>query len=297
MELRVTPIQLPEVINFNYDELKAAIEAKASDYAVAVYTEDQIKFAKTDRATLRKLKKALNDERIRQEREYMKPFDDFKQKINELISIIDNPIQLIDKQVKDYEENEKMKKNDDILHFFEGCNFPEWISFEMIFDAKWLNASVKMSVVEAEIEARLKQINSDLETLSKLPDFSFEATEVYKHTLDLNRAISEGTRLAEMAKRKAQAEAEAKAKAEAEARARAEAEARQAAEMQAVQAPPEQPEETQPEVVISKMETTTSETVEPKKEWISFKAYMSVEDALALKEFFNSRNIQFTKGN
>lgn len=291
MELRVTPIQLPEAINFNYDELKAAIEAKASEYAVAVYTKDQISFAKSDRATLRKLKKALNDERIRQEREYMKPFDDFKQKINELMSIIDNPIQLIDKQVKDYEENEKMKKNDDILHFFEGCNFPEWVAFEKIFDAKWLNASVKMSVVEAEIEARLKQINSDLETLSKLPDFSFEATEVYKHTLDLNRAISEGTRLAEMAKRKAQA------KAEAEARARAEAEARQAAEMQAVQAPPEQAEETQPEVVISKMKTTTSETVEPKKEWISFKAYMSVEDALALKEFFNSRNIQFTKGN
>ena len=284
MELRVNEVQLPEAISFNYEELKKAVEEKAAQYSTSVYTEDQIQFAKADRASLKKLQKALNDERIRMEREYMQPFNDFKAKTKELIDIIDKPVQKIDKQVKSFEENQKLKKKDDILHFFESCNFPEWIPFEKIFNEKWLNASTKMSAIETEIKDRLAQIETDLKTLSKLPEFGFEATEVYKTTLDINRAISEGTRLAEMAKRKAQAEAEAKARAEAQAKA---------------QEQPEQPEEAQPEVVISEMETVatleTPETVEPKKEWVSFAAYLSTVDAVALKNFFKARNIEFKK--
>ena len=136
MELRVNEVQLPEAITFNYAELKQAVEAKANQYELAVYSDEQIKLAKSDRANLNRLKKALNDERIRQEKEYMIPFNDFKNKVNELISIIDKPVKLIDKQVKDFEEQQKMKKKDEILFFFESCNYPEWISFEKIFSEK-----------------------------------------------------------------------------------------------------------------------------------------------------------------
>ncbi len=31
----------------------------------------------------------------------------------------------------------------------------------------------------------------------------------------------------------------------------------------------------------------------PAKQWVVFQALLSTEDALALKEFFNSRNIEF----
>lgn len=263
MELRVTPVQLPEAIKFNYEELKTAIEEKAYEYSTAVYAEDQIKFAKADRATLNKLKKALNDERIRQEREYMQPFNDFKAKINELIKIIEKPVQMIDAQVKNFEDQQKEKKKNEINALFESFIRPEWVLFEKIFCEKWLNSSVKMGSIEDEIKTKLEQIGNDLETLSRLPDFAFEATEVYKHTLDLNRSISEGTRLSEIAKKKAEHEAAMKSNADAEARAKAEAE----------QANPA--------------------SNEPEKEWISFKALLSTEDALALRDFFNSRQIEF----
>lgn len=96
MELRVNEVQLPEQITFNYEELKEEIAGKVSHYETLVYTDDQIKEAKADRADLNKFKKALNDERIRREREYMQPFQDFKDKIDEIIAIIDKPIMLID---------------------------------------------------------------------------------------------------------------------------------------------------------------------------------------------------------
>ena len=51
--------------------MKQELTEKVSMYETLVYTDDQIKEAKADKAQLNKLKKALNDERIRIEKEYM----------------------------------------------------------------------------------------------------------------------------------------------------------------------------------------------------------------------------------
>ena len=91
MQLKMSDYQLPEKILFNYDELKQELLEKVSMYETLVYTDEQIKDAKADKAALNKLKKALNDERIRLEKEYMRPFNEFKGKINEIIAIIDKP--------------------------------------------------------------------------------------------------------------------------------------------------------------------------------------------------------------
>ena len=68
MELKMNEYQLPEQILFNYEELKAELTEKVQHYETLVYTDDQIKEAKADRAALNKLKKALSDERIRREK-------------------------------------------------------------------------------------------------------------------------------------------------------------------------------------------------------------------------------------
>lgn len=109
MELKMHEYQLPEKILFNYEELKRELTEKVSHYETLVYTDDQIKEAKADKAALNKLKKALNDERIRREREYMAPFADFKTKINEIIGIIDKPIAVIDTQVRGLQRNSRKK--------------------------------------------------------------------------------------------------------------------------------------------------------------------------------------------
>ena len=123
MELKVNAITVPEEVKWNYEELKQEIAERAHDYEVVVYTDDQIKTAKEDRATLNKLKKTLNDERIRLEKEYMKPFSVFKEQVNEVIGIIDKPIGIIDKQVKEYEETKKAEKRDQSLRYMHTSNF------------------------------------------------------------------------------------------------------------------------------------------------------------------------------
>lgn len=269
MELKINEVQLPSPITFNYDELKAELTEKVSMYTSLVYTEENIKDAKADRAGLNKLKKALNDERIRREKEYMVPFNDFKAKINEIIGIIDKPVAIIDRQIKEFEERQKQDKLAEIEQYFTDSVHPEWLRFEQIFDEKWLNTSVAVKAVQDAIEAKISQTNSDIHTLENLPEFGFEACEVYKSTLDMNKAISEGHRLSEIQKRKAEAEAE-------QARIAAEAEFSKNMNSPVVEETP-----------------AVEETVAEEKTWISFAALLSTEDALALKEFFESRRIQF----
>lgn len=265
MELKINSVALPENITFNYEELKNELIEKTAKYETMVYGEDQIKEAKEDRANLNKLKKALNDERIRQEKEYMKPFNVFKAQINEIISIIDKPILMIDGQVKEFEESKKKEKAELIALIFDCTEHPEWLTLEQIFNQKWLNASVNQKTITEEIDTRIETIKKDLDTLQILPDFSFEATEIYKTTLDINKALEEGKRLAEIQKKKAE-----------------EVEKMKAAAMKP----------TPDAEALNNMAEAATENV-PEKEWISFKALLSTEEAKELGQYLRSRNIQY----
>ena len=290
MELRINKMQLPAPITFNYEELKQGIESKVSMYTNLVYTDEQIQEAKKDKAALNKLKKALNDERIRMEKEYLVPFNSFKAQANEIIGIIDKPVLLIDKQVKEYEEKQKQDKLEKIQEYYNSIEKTElqWLGLPVIYNEKWLNASVSMKSIQGEIDSRLEQIENDLATLQNLPEFGFEATEIYKSTLDINKALNEGRRLSEIAKAKAAHEAEMKARAEEKAlmdaekaRLDAEAEAQKIHEAEAQFAT---------EIIADGVPTTH---IPPMPMWVTFAALLTTEQAKELKEFFEERNIEF----
>lgn len=287
MELRVNEVTIPEKISFNYEELKAELTEKVAFYETLVYTDDQVKDAKADRATLNKLKKTLNDERIRREKEYMQPFNEFKAQVNEIIGIIDKPIAVIDKQVKEFEDQKKANKQNAIEELFATIGFQNFVTLEKIWDPKWLNASVSMKSIEEQMRSRMYQIGDDVLTLHNLPEFGFEATEVYKQTLDINKAIKEAQRMAEITKAKADAEAKKKA-AEESRKAEEERKAKEIKEEQRVIVPPEPHEQavTPPEPVQS-ADSTQERMV------VRFEVLLTTEDAYALKEFFKSRSIEF----
>ena len=281
MELKVKTPTFPEVIEFNFDELKQEITERASTYVSLVYSEEQIQDAKKDRATLNKFVKALSDERIKIKKECLKPYEDFEAKIKELDKIVNVAINNIDAQVKGYEEKQKQEKKAKIEEYFaerylnSGTPAPEFFTLERIFDEKWLNASVSIKSIEDAIDAKAEQVKNDLATLANLPEFGFEATEVYKSTLDLGKAINEGQKLADMAKRKAEAERlKAAREAEAEAWEQAGREAQKILSEEAFPADAMNPPE-------------------PPKQWVSFKALLTVDQARELKRFFDDRCIEF----
>lgn len=307
MELKIEQVAVPEKIAFNYEELKKELSDKVKVYETLVYTDDQIKNAKADRADLNRLKKALNDERIRREKEYMQPFNVFKAQIDEIIGIIDKPVALIDKQIKEYEEQQKAEKKKKIEEFFSAYPHPEWLKLSQIWEDRWLNASVSLKRAQEEIDGHVDNIEQDIATLSELPEFAFEAIETYKTTLDLNKSIAEGHRLSEIQKRKAEQERikaeQEKASAEQE-RLRKEQEEEQA-RLAAMVTPEEIAESAEVyreaagsngvHIFDPTLHEPHTEEDKPFGEWVSFKACLTVDDAKALSDFFKSRNIEFSR--
>lgn len=311
MELNVKEVALPQKIDWNYEELKAEITEKAKTYETMVYTDDQIKLAKSDKAKLNHLKKALNDERIAREREYMKPFNEFKSQINEIISIIDKPVSIIDKQVKEYDQIKKREKAKKCLELFEelNCNY-DWLDYSKVSNPKWTNTTFTLKKVQEEIEGKLEQIENDLNTLSSLEAFSFEAIEEYKRSLDVGKAIAEGQRLVAIQKRKEEMERQ-KAEQERiqkENERKAQELAQQLAKQEQQRILEEQSQKSEEGNLPGQMEitdypnaipegyqveTVKGEEAEPAAAWIKFEARLTTEQAYKLKDFFEGNKIEF----
>ena len=109
-ELRVVVQQTPGVITTNFAELKAALKEQMQIYKELTVTEENKAERKKDISTLKKIQKAINDERIKQERLYMGAFESYKADSKEMIDIINEPILLIDYQVKEMEDKVRLAK-------------------------------------------------------------------------------------------------------------------------------------------------------------------------------------------
>ena len=267
-------------IQWNQEEVKAWVAARVQDYKNIAYTEDQVKDMKKDRADLNKLRTAFESERKRLKKVCMEPYNLFEQQVKEVVALIDEPIQLIDSQLYELEERRKQQKKKDIEALFDTIGFQTFVTLENIFDQKWLNASVSFGKIEEQMKSIMYKIGTDVATIGNLPEFSFEAMEVYKKTLDLNKAILEGQRLAETQKRKQQYEEEQKRIAEEK--------ARQEEQEQSVLA--EVVEETAP---VEEKVDASPEPVRPDLVRMDFRVWCTKEHLMDLREYLIAHQIKF----
>ena len=162
----------------------------------------------------------------------------------------------------------------------------------MIWDEKWLNATVTLPKIEEQMKSRMYQIGTDVVTISKLPEFKFEAMEVYKKTLDMNQAIQEGQRLADIQKRKLEAE-----RMEAERKAR---EAEEAAKQQTAAEQREEPAAEKEAASGAVPEASAEETVSTPEEeepvfQLDFRVWGTREQIMALRKYMLQNQIRFGK--
>lgn len=265
-------------ISWNNEELKQEIAEAVKHYSTMVYTENDIKIAKADRAKLNKFVQALESKRKEIKKQCLEPYEKFEKQIKEITAIVNEPIRLIDAQIKNYDEQKKAEKLEQIKQFYEEQSKPFSIDFEKVYNPKWLNSTVDIYKVHEDIINILFNIEQNYKTIQALPEFSFEASEVFKETLDISKAIQEGQRLADIQKRKAQAEAEREEQAKLQVE-------------QLKQSAIEDEQVVTQAVAISEEKEKTEQTVTA--QWVGFKAFLTTDKALLLKEFFNANKIEF----
>lgn len=231
-ELQVVVKQSPAKIEWNFEELKTALSQQLEEYQNLVYTDATIKSAKTDLAMLRKLKTAIDDQQKAIKKSIMEPYNAIKAQADELTGLIEKPIEMINQQVKAYEDERKKKVRHEIFDYMKSNPLAKNENFERfakkIYDTKWENATARRSAWMEAIDQAFASWRADLDVLASAEaEFQAEVTKVYYHDFDLRNAMARLSDLREQKERIIRVERE---RIEAEVRARAEEERRIAEE-------------------------------------------------------------------
>lgn len=179
-------------IESNFEEIKKQIENEVEKFDGLIYNIDTIQDAKTDKATLNKLAKSLNDERIKIEKEFNKPFIEFKNKVKSLVDSIKGISQKIDEQVKSYEEKEKQEKMQYVneLYAKELENYDFDLSIDLIFNDKWLNKSKSENEIISEMQHNLMNVRDNIKLIKALNSkHEKQLLDKYMSTLDMDRVL------------------------------------------------------------------------------------------------------------
>ena len=192
-------ITQPAIINYNFETVREGISARLEEYKGAVFTEDSKNVAKKEVASLRKEKKSLSDRVKEVKAEYMKPWDEFEGQAKALINLYDEPINLIDGQVKEFEEKRKEEKKARILELYNEIFDTDLVSLEKIYNPKWENATFKEKEIVAEMQDRKNKIESDMRTLRIVADESDVSDVINKYLQDF--CVTDAINLAEERKR------------------------------------------------------------------------------------------------
>lgn len=194
-ELSLVINQDPGSIDINFDALEEQLDKKLSEYKGAVFTESSKAIAKAEVASLRKLKKDIEDSRKAVKKKWMEPYEQFEKKMKSLSAKVDEPINAINEQVQAFEEKRRQEKRELIRNLYEDtvadyeyCR--DYISLDKLYDSKWENASVSAKSIKKDMMERMLGIQTAVSSIKAMhSDKEEDALVLYKQTLDLNRAL------------------------------------------------------------------------------------------------------------
>lgn len=201
LQLIITKKELGSLTT-NAKAIKEKVKEILPNYSSKFYDENNIDKAKSDKAMLNKTSKLLNEERIRIEKEFMKPFEEFKSEVSETCNLIKQASSEIDVIVKEVENKAKEQRKNTITQIFdENVNeLKEVLTLEKIFDEKWLNkGSFKEDgsfKFEEELINKINTIRNDLITIGELKSkYEIELKNDYLNHFQLGEVIRKNNEL------------------------------------------------------------------------------------------------------
>lgn len=284
-------------IDWNYEELKQEITTRANDYKNLVYTDENIKEAKSDRANLNKFIKVLDAKRKDVKKMMLEPYTEFEGQVKELIGIIGEANDNIDSQVKAYEQkkrDEKLVKVQEIYdEIYGGSDMLSVITWERAFKPTYLNATTTLKSIKTEMTELLERVTNELNIIDNdNGEYQFEMKEAYLKDFNMAEALTVKQRFEENARRKAEYEAKRQAELEAR-REREKAEAEKIANAGNLHIPKEAEAEHVKAVAYDTAQSIGIEDVKEEVIELAFRVRATASQLEGLKNYLKSNNIEF----
>lgn len=164
------------------------IHAQAEEYGV---TPDNLKEAKAIRAKLNSAKKKINQRKIEIVKHVEQPVKDFKDKIKLLLNEVDESSELVDSQIKEYEELARKKRREDNLkHIKAMCELANIDPDKIEYQPSWDNKTYSKNKFENEVDQQIalikerqSQIAEAITTVTQRADKLVLPSEHWVHEL------------------------------------------------------------------------------------------------------------------
>lgn len=175
---------LPAVA-WNYEEVKAEVEASLAQYKDRAYTPETIGGAKADRAALNKLADVLAAKRREVKAQYLAPYENFERQCKEVEGMIAAASKAIDAQVKEFEGVEKERKRGTIIEIYQSIagELVAMVPPAAVWNPKWLNKTYSIDAIRMELEATVQRIHESMLDVAALKA-SKDRTSDIKTALD-----------------------------------------------------------------------------------------------------------------
>ena len=189
--LQLVALEQNDITTWDFEQIRENLESVLSVYQNTVYTDETIKAAKSDKATLAKAKKLIDDRRKAYKEQCLEPYMEIEPRVKELTAMIEERRQMIDSVVKDYTDRQKQNKEKEVRAYYDRKAFPlggmSAKLFERILDPKWLNASMKKSQYEEEVQSAINQAAEDIQSIQQMNSPFIETLlETYSETLSMD---------------------------------------------------------------------------------------------------------------
>ncbi len=182
--IQETKLELPDRIDFNYQQLKDEIGRKLEAYKGKESTDaTNYKDRKNDRARLNDFARSLNDEKKRVKAQLLAPMTNgssenlsYSDQIDDLVNTIKATVTEIDAGIKAYEERMKEQKRSDIMAYLHSQVTDAFIHdehtqayeksghFDRFAEAQmnrtknaWLNATCSDDFIRSEIDSEVER--------------------------------------------------------------------------------------------------------------------------------------------
>ena len=198
----LTPI-INTDITANFEAVKAWLTSELEPYANMVVTPDGMSDAKKTRADIRKVGDSIDSQRKAVKKEWMRPYEAFEAKVKELTGIVNEAVGNIDSQIKEMETAEKEAKRQRLENLFNqsSSDISEYVTFDSIFDKKWLNATFAETDAANSIAQQLDDIRDGLDAIRSMSSpYESAMLSEYAKSHNLAKAMAEGKRLEAIAK-------------------------------------------------------------------------------------------------
>lgn len=194
-ELQIIVNQQQGTITTNFAELEESLAEQMQIYKELEVTEANKPERKKDIATLRKIQKAITEKKSEVRNFCLKPYEEFNERANALAGIIQEPIRIIDSQVKEFEDKQRLQKIEDIKTAFGEMmeNYPtlsDDIGIAEIYDNRWENISTTPKSIKDEMTTKLNTIRDNVALISSMvSDKTEEALSLFWGDLDVAKAM------------------------------------------------------------------------------------------------------------